>query len=200
MDIESYKLDIAHFIAKECLYKPKEKYMFGKLAGTRYPSQYYLTSLLYDAAMMEKIAVCFFEMVKQEIGHFNFQLAGREWSSIPLLTGIPVYMRNIYHIEVNSFLIRKSRKTYGRNNYIEGKVNNFPVMIVDDLSNSQDGFLHCHKVLLGEKIDTIPYTFSVLNKYRKSYEENMNHDRYLGDQYKSLFIVSGDDIDAARSN
>lgn len=190
------KAIIAKRIANECVYYPSSP-MFGKLAGARYKSQFYLANVLYDQNFIELVAQEFFKIATENIGHFEFQLTGRQWSSIPLLTTLPAYLKINHNISIHSFMIRSSRKTYGRNNYIEGVPNNKPVLIVDDLLNSQDGFVLCRNVLKYEKISTLPYIFAVLNKYRQSYgEDALKYDRYMGKEYKCLYVVSGDDIDA----
>lgn len=192
--IENIKNQIAINIRERCVYYPSQL-MFGKLPGTRYSSQYYMANVLYDYDFMEMVSTIFYEIIKDTIGHFQFQLTGREWSSIPLLTTMPSILRMKHGIELNSFLIRKERKNYGRNNYIEGLPNSLPVLIVDDICNSQNGFNHCNNVLKSEGIETLPYIFSVLNKYfSDTCENSMLHDRYLGSSHKILFVVSGDEV------
>lgn len=195
--MEERKL-IAKYIVDNCMYLPGQL-MFGKLPGTRYSSQYYLANALYNTQFMHMVANQFYEIIKESIGNFDFQLAGREWTSIPLLTSLPMYMSLEHQINLNSFMIRKERKLYGRHNYIEGIPNSLPVLMVDDLCNSQDGFWHCHKVLIAENIETLPYIFAVLNKYTKNISPKaLLNDRYLGEKYKILSIVTGDDINDAR--
>jgi hypothetical protein len=187
---------VAGRIARECVYYPTQL-MFGKLAGTRYKSQYYMANVLYDISFMEVVSRQFFHIVQDTIGHFDFQLTGRQWSSSPLLTSMPVFLKLNHGVDVHSFLIRSSRKTYGRNNFIEGTPNDKPVLIVDDLLNSQNGFVLCRDVLRYEKIPTLPYIFAVLNKYRSRYgDDALNYDRYMGKDFRCLYVVSGDDIDA----
>lgn len=192
--INELKGQIAKQIRETCVYHPSQL-MFGKLPGTRYSSQYYMANALYDISFMELVSDVFYDIIKENIQHFNFQLAGREWSSIPLLTTMPTIVKMKYGVELNSFMIRKQRKSYGRNNYIEGIPNSLPVLMVDDICNSQSGFRHCNQVLKSESIETLPYIFAVLNKYFSDTTENsMVYDRYLGTSHKMLYAVSGDDV------
>lgn len=190
---------ICENIVKNCLITPKQL-MFGKLPGTRYASQFYLSNCLYDSKFLNLVVHEFHDLVKKEIGNFDFQLTGREWSSIPLLVGLPLLLKQHYNIEINSFMIKRERKKYGLHNYIEGKPNDLPILIIDDVCNSTNSFKFCYDVLLAEeKYKILPYIFAVLNKYGKNSAENaLTEDRYLKAKFKPLFIVSGDDINAIR--
>jgi len=188
------KEEIAEYIVKECLYIPQQL-MLGKLPGTRYSAQFYMAKGLYNKDFMCAVATHFHDIVKKEVGHFNFQLTGREWAAIPLLVGIPLVLKQKYDIDINSFMIKRDRKTYGLHNYIEGKPNDLPVLIVDDVCNSTNSFKFCYDVLVAEDKEVIPYIFAVLNKYRREDSEyTFIHDRYLRRDIKPLSIVCGDDI------
>jgi len=196
--MDDEKKYIAKYIADNCIIYPEE-YFFGKLPGTRYSSQYYLARALYNTEIMEKIVDIFYEIINENVGSFDFQITGRQWSSIPLLTAIPLLLRHKYNININSFMIKRERKTYGLHNYIEGIPNELPVMIVDDICNSTDSFRFCHRVLLSENLITFPYFFAVLNKYTKHIVPNaLEEDRYLRQGYKPLTILNGDDINVFR--
>ena len=190
---------IVEYIAKECLYIPKQL-MLGKLPGTRYSGQYYMAKALYNQDFLYNVAMEFHDIIKKEIGNFDFQLAGREWSSIPLLVSLPLLLRQYHEININSFMIKRERKTYGIHNYIEGKPNDLPVLIVDDVCNSTNSFKFCYDVLMAEEnFKILPYIFAVMNKYEKNSSETaFTEDRYLKARIKPLFIVSGDDINAVR--
>lgn len=190
-----FKEEIAKYIREHCLYEA-EGLMYGKLPGTRYKTQYYLSNGLYDRNFLDLVADSFGEIVRENIGDFDFQLAGRSWSAVPLLIGIPMYLRDMDGIEINSFMIKPERKSYGLHNYIEGRPNEKPVLLVDDLCNSTDSFRFCRDVLdRTTNLKTVPFIFAVLNKYGKA-DEGYMFDRYLGDSHKALSIVTGDDIRA----
>lgn len=188
---------IADYIRMICLEQPKQL-MYGKLPGTRYRSQYYMARALYNKEFLEKVGEEFHRLVEENIGNWNFQLAGREWSAIPLLISLPLFMKQKHDIDLNAFMIRKTRKTYGLNNYIEGMVNNKPILIVDDVVNSQDGYRHCHQVISKTTaFETVPYIFGVLNKYGKDTTDDGNallYDRYLGNEHKILSVINGDNV------
>lgn len=92
-------------------------------------------------------------------------------------------------------MIKRERKTYGKHNIIEGIPNEKPVLIVDDLCNSTNSFWHCYQVCVNEnKMELLPFIFSVVNKYKPSRDHLYQYDRYLGGHFKSLYILDGDQI------
>ena len=191
MNLDEHKLFLSSYIKKECIEIP-DGYMYGKLPGTRYASQYYLANGLYNPVFMEKVVDCFYTLISQELDHWNFQITGREWSALPLLSAIPVILKLKYDIELNSFMIKRERKKYGKHNFIEGLPNEYPVLIVDDLANSTNSFLHCNNVCKLENLETLPFIFSVLDKYSYCTTED-RYDRYLK-SHRVISILTGDDI------
>lgn len=192
---------LANYIYKHCLEQANDNTLFyGKRPGDRYRTQYYLSRLLYDVDMRFIVAKGFMELVDRHIGHWDFQITGREWSAIPLITSLQDHVMYYKEIHLNAFMIKRQRKTYGIHNFYEGKPNNLPVLIVDDLCNSTDSFVHCHNVLKYElKLEMLPFIFAVLNKHGyKKYSDSIFYDKYLGPNYKALFLVDGDDINEAR--
>lgn len=191
---------VARYINDHCIERPEPGTFFlGKMAGTRYSSQYYLSRLLYNTELMSMISMEFIKIVEKEIGHWNFQLCGREWSAIPLLISLSTNLRNEGH-DINAFMIRRKRKTYGTHTFIEGKPNDLPVLIVDDLCNSTDSFRHCAKVCELYEIEVMPVIFAIMNKYRykQNREEHPEYfDRYLGKEYRALSILTADDLNHA---
>ena len=187
---------IRDYIKNLCIYKPSEPYMYGKMVGTRYGRQYYLANGTYDVEFLNCVCRQFYKIIDEEVGHFNFQITGREWAALPLLSAIPLWLYNEKNIRINSFMIKRERKTYGRNNYIEGLVNKLPVLIIDDVCNSTNGFLHCYNVITKtEKLESLPYIFAILNKYITDISVNsFVEDRYLKRGIKPLSIVNGNDM------
>ena len=64
-----------------------------------------------------------------------FQIGGLETAAIPLLTALMVSAPRARG-PVNSFIVRKERKSTGLCNAIEGTVTDEPIVLVDDLINS----------------------------------------------------------------
>ena len=181
---------IRDYIKENCIYKPDEDYYFGKLPGTRYNSQFYLASALYNPKILYAIGKEFVRIVDNMPIGDEYQIAGREWSAIPLITYLPVHLREHRGLEINSFMVRKDPKTYGRHNMIEGTPNDLPVLLVDDLCNSTNSFVQCDRVLTQMGFEVIGGLFAVLNKY-SSAVPGWEHDRYSG-QYCNTILTRDD--------
>ena len=181
---------VAKFIAENCRYVPKLKYMHGKSPGTRYTGQFYLAELMYDPGMLDMVCKNFHEQIEKIYPDMKFQIAGREWSAIPLITILPYYFMQ-KKIEINSFMVRRKRKNYGKNNVIEGRANGYPVVAVDDLCNSTDSFMDVRMVCRAEDIPVSDYIYAVLNKYGK--DDQTGRDR-ADPEAKTLYMVDRDDI------
>ena len=177
------------------LYPPEPMMVLGKLPGTRYSGQFYLANGLYNVEFLEAVAAEFHRIVKNNIGHFDFQLAGVDWPACPLLTGLPIFLEKNHNLRINSFLIKNKRKTYAFNNYIEGMPNKLPVLMVNDVCNSTNAYDYGRRVLLAEKLETLPFIFAVMNKYRHFDSATaFTEDRYLKNDYAPLSVVTGDDV------
>jgi orotate phosphoribosyltransferase len=137
----------------------------------------------------------FFLKVKEEIGHFNFQLAGLETGSTPLLAGIPIIGR-VVNIDLNAFSVRKERKQYGLLNWVEGLPNDKPVMLIDDLCNSSMSMKQCYDVCKNEKLEILNYAFCIVNKVNKKIhtEDRVKSDMYLPPSIKMLYLFDLDDF------
>lgn len=77
---------------------------------------------------------------------YPFQVGGLETASIPLITAI-VMKGHFLNKPINGFYIRKTRKSVGLQNNIEGTLDKTPVILVDDLINFGNTFLRQIKVL-----------------------------------------------------
>ncbi|MBR0900706.1 PQQ-binding-like beta-propeller repeat protein [Bradyrhizobium tropiciagri] len=65
----------------------------------------------------------------------RFQIGGIESAAIPLLTAILLRAPE-EHRDINGFIIRKERKSTGLGKIIEGKLNDAPIVLIDDIINS----------------------------------------------------------------
>jgi len=197
------------FIDKLCIWRSKNgEKLPGKMVGHEYVWMFYLRRGLFYKDFLECIAEMFIYKVEREIGHFNFQLAGMETASTPMLTAIPLICR-AHGIEIEAFSIRKERKEYGLRNWIEGVPNkHLPVMLVDDLCNSQNSLLKAYEIVEQNKLELLGSSFTIVNKANKEDEYKMDGDKYFKnadipmnfislytlDDF-NLYIAPGDDLD-----
>jgi orotate phosphoribosyltransferase len=115
--------------------------------------QFFLRRLTHDAKMMTYVSALFihdlFEKIETGFEHPHIQLCGLESSSIPIMIAMQAYAAR-FNININSFSIRKERKSYGLFNLIDGKPTDAPVVIVDDIINSGKSIGSCIDVCLYE--------------------------------------------------
>lgn len=191
---------LSDYVYNHCL-ETSDILMYGKRPGDRYRFQYYLSRLLYDINMRHIIVKGFIDLVDNEIGHWDFQVAGREWSAIPLITSIQDHVMYYKDIRLNAFMIKRNRKVYGIHNYEEGRPNKLPVLLVDDLCNSTNSFIFCKTVCTNVlNLPVMPYIFAVLNKNNPKRVQPNEYffDKYMGVNHKALFLLDGEDINEAR--
>lgn len=91
-----------------------------------------LRRVFLDRQTLEQIADAFWDR-HESFG--SFQIGAIETAAIPLLTALSLRAPRS-HGKLNSFIIRKERKTYGLGNAIEGEVTQEPIVLVDDILNS----------------------------------------------------------------
>ena len=164
--------------------------MQGKAPGTFYTWQFYLRRGLFNATFLRHLNICFLYTIHKDIGHFDFQLAGMETASTPMLSALPI-LAEAYGVALNSFSIRKERKAYGLKNWIEGRPNDLPVLLIDDLSNSQMSMAQAYQVLINEKIPCLKHTFTLVNK---TYQGQEATDKYLPLSFKHSYLFTLQDF------
>jgi outer membrane protein assembly factor BamB/hemolysin-activating ACP:hemolysin acyltransferase/orotate phosphoribosyltransferase len=125
-----------------------------------------LRPILLDPETLSDICSLFWDAVEKS---GPFQICGLETASIPLLTGLTLegYRRGR---RLNAFIVRKERKTSGLARNIEGDINDMPIVVIDDLTNSSSS-LEKVRVTLADYGRAIDHIFVVIDfKARKSLE------------------------------
>jgi len=178
---------IAKFIKENCVYVPEEP-MFGKAPGTRYKSQFYLSPLTTNGAMMNYVLLAFNNLLEEhDIDLNTIQFAGQVWSALPILGCL-----SMRYPEINTFIVRQERKNYGKNNIFEGVPDRTKkTILVDDLCNSTNSFVRCKSILENHGIPVHDNLLCILNK------KNYNDVDFMWDKYsmqKSMHIVSRDAV------
>jgi orotate phosphoribosyltransferase len=194
-DDEYYSLyfECKEYIDKNCIVRDTR--MPGKAPGTWYSWIFYMRRGLLDRAFMSAISKLFIYRINQEIGHFDFQIAGLETGATPLVVALPIHLHR-HKIDVHSFSIRKEKKKYGLLNWIEGVPNDKPVLLVDDLCNSSMSMRQAYNVLKEEGIPTLPWAFSVVNKYNHGVHDPIRGvtDMYLPHDMRVVTLFRMDDF------
>lgn len=179
---------VKSYINDKCIIRNTK--MPGKLPGTTYTWMFYLRRGLFNHEFLSAVAQMFYYKVEKEIGHFNFQLAGLETASTPMISSFPIIGR-IYNKNINAFSIRKERKEYGLKNWIEGIPNDKPVLLVDDLCNSSNSLYTAKEVLENENIPILNYAFVLVNK---TVHKEKTEDKYMKSNIKMLSLFDLNDF------
>lgn len=189
-------LFVRNFINEFCIYrvKPGDPKLPGKLPNTWYAWQFYMRRGLFNAEVLGAVSELFLQKVFNELQTFDFQIAGLETASTPLLAGIPLVAAK-HGIDINAFSIRKNRKEYGLMNWIEGRVNNKPIMLIDDLCSSSGSLRDSHQILLKVNLTNIlNRAFVVVNKKNVENRNEPVVDKYLTEEIKVFYLYSLDDF------
>ena len=104
----------------------------------------------------------FFEKYQHKL---PFQVGGLEVASIPLITAVVMKFTE-KGFDVNGFYIRKSRKKKGLLTMIEGVVNEYPIILIDDLISSGGSFVRVVEVLEKEIKNLVISDVVTILRYR----------------------------------
>lgn len=192
-DYELYTTRLHSYIDKHCIVR--DKMMPGKAPGTYYTWMFYLRRGLFNVDFMENLSKAFLYHLEREIGlNHDIQVSGLETAATPMLTGMPIFLKSIYGLDVPSFVVRKDTKEYGLLNDIEGIVHDRPVLLCDDLCNSSASLSVAFEVLLSKGISILPYAFVIVNKYNKGIHDREYTDMYLPKGFKIISLFGLDDF------
>ena len=172
---------------------PGQPPLLGKAPGTRYEWQIYARRALFDPAFAEVMATLALDMIAREIGHFEFQLAGLETASVPVMCAISAHAR-VRGVNLNVVSVRKNRKDYGLHNWIEGRLDRKRVLLVDDICNSTESLQTAARVLVNEyQAGLLPFTFTVVNKTLKG-SRNEHYDKHMPAGFRALYLLDLTDL------
>jgi orotate phosphoribosyltransferase len=181
------------YIVNNCIIK--KNYMPGLKPGSTISWVFYFKNGLYNHEFLSAISQLFLYKVKKEIGHFDFQLAGLETASSPMLASIPLIAR-VLNLNINAFSIRKERRSYATQNIIDGMPNDKPVLLIDDLVNTTISYRHCINVCAYSKLKTLDYVFTILKKSNRNVTPiESSYDIYLPKNVKIISLFDLTDFD-----
>lgn len=187
---------VKDFIDKHCLYRVPKGHppLVGKAPNTFYTWQFYLRRGLFNHEFLYKTSKMFLHLCEKEFGSFQFQICGMETASTPMLAGIPLVARE-YGLDINAFSVRKNRKDYGLRNWFEGRINDKPIMMIDDLCNSTESLGKTLEILLRNNLfNVLDRSFAIVNKVKKE-DAGVDNDHALPEEIKVLYFYSLDDFD-----
>ena len=183
-----------NYIDTKCIVRNQE--MPGKAPGSTYTWMFYLRNGLFNHQFLINISQMFIYHMERIDPKFNFQLTGLETAATPMLAAIPM-VASVMGIDINAFVVRKDRKTYGLLNVIEGVPNNKLAVIIDDLCNSSRSMAQCLNTLTAEEIPVANVAFVIVNKSNEEVHDNLRMigDMYLPKEIKVISLFTLDDFD-----
>lgn len=183
------------YINHVCVYRAKDnsEKIPGKIKDTEYIWQFYMRRALANPKFCKYVGLTFWHMNANEFRERQFQIAGLEWASTPILCAIGSQAKE-FGVKCNTLSIRANRKDYGLKNRFEGIIDyNLPVLIVDDLCNSKNTLIRARNYCVSEGLRIYDYGFAIINKDLDG--SHLDHDKYIGENYRFKTIFSLEDFD-----
>jgi orotate phosphoribosyltransferase len=138
---------------------------------------------LLNPEFAQNVSLLLIHLIADDMKTIDFQIAGLETGVYPLLSAISLTTRCTYGININSIVVRKERKSYGIMHIIEGRSNDKPILLMDDLCNSGNSVLKACNELKKEG-------FTILDKIFCIVDFNNKHGLAIDFKIKSLFKLS----------
>jgi len=157
--------------------------------GEFYSWQFYLRSVLLNAAHLKTICQDFWARYGDAYKQNPFQISGVESAASPIIAALILYFSDLGY-KLNAFTIRKERKSYGRGNLIEGRPNNLPVLLVDDLTSaSHKTFWHAVDALNLHSLKIYNHAYVLVRKEPRCVNPIINT-VHGGIQVQSMFTLN----------
>lgn len=201
-EIEEAKVFIKDFIQSYCLYVPNPDIQYhpsfpkgrippkidGSANGMKF--LYLLRRVMYNPKVANAVYLLFIDEIiglrREGILPEDFQIGGIEASSIALLSGLQQTMVMLGMKAPNIITMRKDRKPFGLFQFADGKVENGPVLFIDDIIHSGKSFYRFADVVDYElKLEIVPVCFCILTFIEEEivelnlYENQKAEVRYL---------------------
>ncbi len=185
---------VHHYIDTKCIVRDTK--MPGKMKGSQYTWMFYLRRGLFNQEFLINVGRMFMYHMERIDPKLNFQITGLETAATPMLASIPIVAKAM-GVDINAFVVRKTRKEYGLLNIIEGLPNDKLAIMVDDLCNSSRSMAQCLKVLHAENIPVANVAFTIVNKSNKKVhdEARLRSDMYLPKEVTVVSLFDLDDFD-----
>lgn len=184
---------LRNYINKYCIVRDTR--MPGKAKDSWYSWMFYLRRGLFNPDFNVHVAKMFIYRMERIDPSFNFQITGLETAAYPMLTAIPMVAK-VYGIDINAYIVRKSRKEYGLLNVFEGRPNQKVSVIIDDLCNSTYSMAKCYNTLDKENMEVAGVAFAIVNKsnHGTHSEERHRTDMYLPKDITVISLFTLDDF------
>ena len=155
-DIEEKTKSLKEKIAKEVFVSGDNEKIIGP-NGEKQKWLFDFRKILFDPESLNTIAELFWDIYKDQ---YPFQIGGLETASIPIFSAIVTRSKD-FGKPINGFFIRKERKSTGLQEIIEGKLNSYPVILIDDLINTGGSIKRQLSLMENEGVE-VRSAFSIL--------------------------------------
>jgi orotate phosphoribosyltransferase len=130
-ELSAMRSQLRQLIKEKCLIRSQEETLLSP-KGKRIGWLLDVRMALLDPDALTPIAALFWAEMEQ---HLPFQLVCTEVAGIPLMSSLQTFGCLLGH-RINGVVVRKERKTYGRQRHLEGQLDVTPIVFVDDVLNS----------------------------------------------------------------
>ncbi len=160
------------------------------MAGGTYVWQFYLRRATYNAEFARRLGLLFWDRFEPVFRQRNFQIGACHPSAPPIAAAIqassPVG-------NVNAFLIRREPKSFGTDNWFDGRVlPKVPVLMVDDISASAPIILVAAARVRHKLRVPLHYNyFTIVNKVGRGFDKGSQHtENYLDNELVALYTMN----------
>ena len=180
------------FIDREVIYRADDTHpeIPGKAGGT-YVWQFYLRRATFNPQFAHAIGALFWDQFAARYAQQPFQICAPEPSAPPIAAAIAATASDL-NIPLNVFQARREPKSFGFDNWFDGKANKLPVLMVEDVAASAPFMLHAAlRVQQKLKLPLYHQYFALVNKVGRGVAKNAQHtENLLSGQLVALFNLN----------
>lgn len=180
------------FIDHEVIYRADDTHpeIPGKAGGT-YVWQFYLRRASFNPHFAHALGLLFWDLFLDRYAQQPFQICAPEPSGPPIAAAIAAAAAGL-KIPLNVFHARREPKSFGIDNWFDGKVNKLPVLMVDDIAASAP-FMLLASLRVQQKLELPLYHqyFALVNKVGRGVAKKAQHtENLLAGQLVALFNLN----------
>jgi outer membrane protein assembly factor BamB/orotate phosphoribosyltransferase len=177
-ELSAARAELHRLIREKCIVRSPPGKLFSP-KGKRIGWLLDVRMALLDPEALTPLAALFWD---EMAAHLPFQLVCTEVAGIPLMSALQSFGCLLGH-RVNGVIVRKERKTYGRQRHMEGELDETPTVFVDDVLNSGTS-LNRAATTLGTQGRSIDHIFTVVSFGQK---ETIGKWRQAGARLHAIF-------------
>jgi orotate phosphoribosyltransferase len=182
------------FIDRQAIWRatPEQPGIPGKAKGSTYTWQFYLRRATFNPKFAARLGALFWEHFLASHQRQPFQICACHPSGPPIAMAIVAAAQPL-GISVNAFLARREPKSFGFDNWFDGRVElGLPVLLVDDLAASAPFLLRAAaRVQFKLGLPLHRSYFTIVNKVGRGFSKQAQHtENLLDNQLISLFNMN----------